>query len=107
MSFVSSSRRPELFVGITMWHSGLFLPHCLRSLRPTTVGLRVTVGVVDNRSTDDSVEIARQHGSEVEVTHCSQAVALNRLLSRSRAARTLLLHSDVVFVGPRWFEVCA
>src|SRR5687768_4477257 len=103
---LSFLRRPDLFVGITTWNSGLLLPHCLHSVRRTTEGLRVAIGVVDNCSTDESADIARQYGASVEVLRCSQALALNRLLAQSRARITLLLHSDVVLLGKTWLTLC-
>lgn len=98
--------KEELFVGVTTWNSELFLDACLESVRRTTDGLNVRIGVVDNESTDRSVEIARQHGAEVKIEHCSQAIALNRLLAMSNARRTLLIHSDVILMSPRWYAVC-
>lgn len=96
----------DLFVGVTTWNSETFLPHCLESIRRTTNGVNVRVGVVDNRSTDRSVEIARDYDAQVHIEYCSQAIALNRLLSMSDARVTLLLHSDVILLSPRWFQVC-
>lgn len=97
----------ELFVGVTTWNSELFLEHCLRSIRNTTDGLQVRIGVVDNLSTDRSVEIARDFGAEVHIEYCSQAIALNRLLAMSDARHTLLMHSDVVLLSPKWYQTCA
>lgn len=97
----------ELFVGVTTWNSELFLEHCLRSIRQTTDGVGVRIGVVDNFSSDKSVEIARDMGAEVRVERCSQAIALNRLLSMSGAKHTLLLHSDVILLSSEWYPVCA
>ena len=97
----------DLFVGVTTWNSGVFLESCLRSIRRTTKDLKVRIGVVDNCSTDSSVEIARDFGAEVRVEHCSQAIALNRLLSMSDARHSLLIHSDVVLLSSSWYEVCA
>jgi len=97
----------ELFVGITTWNSELFLEHCLRSIRKTTDGIAVRIGVVDNRSQDRSAEIARDFGAEVHVEYCSQAIALNRLLAMSDARHTLLMHSDVVLLSPDWYGTCA
>lgn len=97
----------ELFVGVTSWNSELFLEHCLRSVRKTTDGLPVHIGVVDNQSLDRSVEIARDFGAQVKVEYCSQAIALNRLLSLSDARHTLLLHSDVILLSPQWYQACA
>ena len=99
--------KDELFVGITTWNSELFLEHCLRSIHRTTDGLRVQIGVVDNFSTDKSVEIARDMRAEVRIEHCSQAIALNRLLSMSRARHTLLIHSDVILLSPDWYSICS
>lgn len=99
--------KDELFVGVTTWNSELFLEHCLRSIRKTTDGMQVRIGVLDNRSQDRSVEIARDMGAEVRIEYCSQAIALNRLLAMSQARHTLLIHSDVVLLSPQWYPICA
>lgn len=96
----------ELFIGVTTWNSERFLEHCLRSIRATTDGLNVALGVVDNLSKDRSAEIARDFGAKVRLENCSQAIALNRLLSMSNSRRTLLLHSDVILLSPQWYFVC-
>lgn len=98
--------KADLFVGITTWNSELFLEHCLHSVRRTTQGVRTHIGVSDNRSTDGSVKIARKMGAQVHIEHCSQAIALNRLLSMSKAKHTLLIHSDIVLLSPKWYEIC-
>jgi glycosyltransferase involved in cell wall biosynthesis len=99
--------RDDLFVGVTTWNSELFLEHCLRSIQATTDGARVRVGVVDNLSSDRSAQIAADMGADVRVERCSQAIALNRLLSMSSARHTLLLHSDAILVSSRWYDICA
>lgn len=99
--------KDDLFVGVTTWNSELFLAHCLRSIHRTTDGLRVRIGVVDNMSTDRSVDIARDLGARVHVEHCRQSIALNRLLSMSDARHTLLIHSDVVLLSPDWYATCS
>jgi len=96
----------ELFVGVTTWNSEMFLEDCLASIRRTTDPKTARIGVVDNVSTDRSVEIARDFGAKVHVERCSQAIALNRLLDMSDGRRTLLLHSDVILLSPRWYPVC-
>jgi glycosyltransferase involved in cell wall biosynthesis len=95
----------DLFVGVTTWNSEYFIEYCLRSIRKTTDGLKVCVGVMDNKSTDGTVEIARDFGAEVQIEKCSQAIALNRLLSMSNGRLTLLLHSDVVLLSSNWYTV--
>jgi glycosyltransferase involved in cell wall biosynthesis len=97
----------DLFVGITTWNSELLLEHCLRSVQRTTDGLAKRVGVVDNCSTDRSVEIARDMGAYVRVERCSQAIALNQLLASSNARHTLLIHSDVILISPDWYTICS
>lgn len=96
----------DLFVGITTWNSEQFLAHCLASVRRTTGGLSTQIGVVDNLSQDRSAEIARDHGATIRLEHCSQAIALNRLLEMSTARVTLLLHSDVILLSPDWYATC-
>ncbi len=97
----------DLFVGVTTWESELFLEHCLRSVRRCTGGVKLVIGVVDNGSRDRSVEIARDFGAKVHIEHCSQAIALNRLLSMSDARHTLLIHSDVILLSPNWYPTCS
>jgi glycosyltransferase involved in cell wall biosynthesis len=101
------SSSPEVCIGITTWNSELFLEHCLRSVQDTLEGRAYQLVVADNQSNDRSVEIASDLGAEVHIEYSSQAVALNRLLAKSKAPYTLLLHSDVVLLSPHWLDVCA
>ena len=96
----------SIFVGITSWNSQLFLPHCLRSLQETTQGQDISICVLDNNSTDDSVAIARSFGVEVIQMGCTQPQALSFLINRSRSDYTLLIHADVILVDPRWSSLC-
>jgi glycosyltransferase involved in cell wall biosynthesis len=96
----------SIFVGITSWNSQLFLPHCLRSLIETTKGQNVSICVLDNNSTDDSVAIAQAFGVEVIQMGCTQPQALSFLINHSKADYTLLIHSDVILVDPRWPLLC-
>jgi glycosyltransferase involved in cell wall biosynthesis len=99
--------KDDLFVGVTTWNSELFLEHCLRSVHKTTEGLRIRIGVVDNFSNDRSVEIAQDMHANVRLERCSQAIALNRLLSMSSARHTLLIHSDVILLSRDWYATCS
>lgn len=97
----------DLFVGVTTWNSELLLEHCLKSIQTTTNGIGAKVGVVDNVSRDRSAQIAKDMGANVVVEHCSQSIALNRLLSMSRARHTLLIHADVILLSQRWYDICS
>lgn len=94
---------PDLFIGITTWDDAHVLPDCLDALARTLGGVRYEVEVFDNGSADDSVAVARGRGCRVHVGSAPQGDALNWLLARSRAPRTLLMHSDVFMLAPGWF----
>ncbi len=101
------SNSSELFVGITSWNSEQFLPACLSSLRANTRDVSVRVVVFDNTSNDRSVAIAREHGASVVIGQCSQADALNSLVTMSKSKYTLLIHADVVMLSNLWFQKCS
>ena len=98
--------RPDLFVGITSWNSELFLDSCLSALAKTTAGLKTEIMVLDNGSEDSSEKITRSHGVQFVRHPCPQSDALNRLLDKSNAHYTLLLHADTIMLSERWFELC-
>ena len=97
----------DLFVGITTWNSAAFLPHSLAGVRRNTDERRTRLMILDNHSTDASVDIARSFGAEVLRRRSGQAAALGDLFNASRSELTLLLHADVVLLTPRWLDLCA
>ena len=99
-------RNMDLFVGITTWNSESFIGHCVSSIMETTSGLMRQIVVLDNGSTDKTVEIAAEAGACVRVHRYNQADALNALVSQSDAKFTLLVHSDVVILAQDWFTEC-
>lgn len=98
---------PDLFIAIPTWNSGLFLDHCLSQIKATCGGVRYEIGVLDNGSTDATVEIARRHGCRVKVHEYLLPDALNVLVNWSRARYTLFIHADTILLNPRWFDLCA
>lgn len=96
----------DLFIGITSWNSAPFLGHCIDAIKRTTSNLRPRVVVLDNESTDGSAELARRMGVEVISRRCNQAQALNHLFRVSRSEFTLLIHSDIIMLSEKWFELC-
>jgi glycosyltransferase involved in cell wall biosynthesis len=99
--------QPTLFIGMATWNSARFLEACLSQIEKTCAGTRYQVGIVDNGSTDGTLDIARSFGCRTEVRESSFPDALNRLVSWSRADYTLFMHSDTILLNPGWFELCA
>src|SRR5580765_3298761 len=97
----------DLFIGVTTWNSGAFLPHSLRAIRQTTDSRRTRLMILDNCSTDVTQRMAREHGAELVVRKSGQAAALIDLFNASRSEFTLLLHADVVLLDANWFDICA
>lgn len=97
----------DLFVGVTSWNSEAFLGSCLAAVRRHTDERRTRLVVLDNYSTDRSVEIARSHDARVVTRHSGQSMAFGDLFNFSRAEFTLLLHADVVLLTSAWFDACA
>lgn len=102
---MSNNPNADLFVGITSWNSELFLPICLESLREKTKDIEMEICVLDNLSVDRTPEIVARFGAQVISKGCGQGDAMNYLARMSRARFTLLIHSDVVFLNPCWFEL--
>ena len=70
------------------------------------MGNNYQIHVIDNDSTDRTVELATAAGAEVYVQKCSQAEALNLIVARSNAKCTLLIHSDIMMLEENWFAEC-
>ncbi len=89
------SAAPTVAVVIPGWNSAALLPRCLDSLAGQG---EVETVVVDNGSTDGSVELLRERG----VPHLALprnegfAVAMNRGVARTRAPFVLALNADTV-----------
>lgn len=98
--------KPSLFIGITCWNSELFIGKCIESIKKCTRNVTHDICVIDNKSTDSSVRIARSLEIPVIQKRCLQSEALNILLGMSNAEYTLLIHSDVVLLNKSWFDIC-
>lgn len=98
--------KQDLFIGIPTWNSSLFLEANLKQIRTTCDGLKYTIGILDNCSSDSSVSIARDYGCKVEVHEYLLPDALNRLASWSKAQFTLFMHADTILLNNDWFILC-
>lgn len=86
----------DLRVGIVSWNTVGELDRCLAALPAALDGLDAEVVVVDNASSDDSVEVVRRHGCTVQVNEANlgYAVAMNQALAGSAAPLLLALNPD-------------
>jgi GT2 family glycosyltransferase len=90
---------PDISVVIANWNGARFISDCLRSVEAHASALSIETIVVDNASSDDSVDLIRRDfpGTLVrcESTNLGFAGANNRGISISRGKYVCLLNSDV------------
>jgi GT2 family glycosyltransferase len=91
-------------VVIPNWNGARWLPACLDSLAAQTLQPSEVI-VVDNGSSDDSVEIARSRGAHVVELgrNTGFAVAANRGIEAASASAVALVNTDVE-LEPDWLE---
>ena len=91
---------PELSVVIVNWNTLEMLKNCLESVLAATSGLPVEVLVVDNASTDGSVEMCEKFFPEVGLIKNGKNLgfgqANNQGILASKANLVLLLNSDTI-----------
>jgi len=102
----SSSKPPTVTVVIPNWNGKHLLKTCLDSLRGQSYSNH-TIIVVDNGSTDGSVEYLAELYPEVEVACFAEnrgfSVAVNEGVKRATGDYIALLNNDTE-VDPRWLE---
>lgn len=91
---------PDLAVVIVNWNTRRLLLDCLATLPRATDGLAVETWVVDNGSSDDSVEVVRKQFPAVRVIandkNLGFAAANNQAIRAGRSRHVLLLNSDTL-----------
>lgn len=91
---------PLISVIIVNWNTRNLLPLCLETLRTAAVNLDYDVWVVDNASSDGSVDMLRTHYPQVHVianpTNLGFAAANNQAMATAQGEYFLLLNSDAV-----------
>ncbi|HEX7052147.1 MAG TPA: glycosyltransferase [Longimicrobiales bacterium] len=91
-------RRARIDAIIVNWNGRRYLPACIRSLRESTVPVRIIV--VDNASTDGSAAYVRTEVAEAELValdaNIGYAAGANAGLARGDAPYAIVLNPDVV-----------
>ena len=106
---LSPNPYPFISIIIPNWNGAAHLPTCLQSLRRQTYP-RFEVIVVDNASTDDSLELLERDYPEVRVVALPRnrgfAGGANAGIERARGEIVALLNNDTE-ADPRWLEELA
>jgi GT2 family glycosyltransferase len=106
---VSASGSPRVTVAIPNWNGARFLASCLDSLRAQTFG-DFDVVVVDNGSTDESLDLVARDYPEVRLvrweTNRGVAAAFNEGVRQCRGDLLALLNNDME-LDPGWLEAMA
>jgi GT2 family glycosyltransferase len=99
------------YVIIVNWNGKELLHRCLRSFFDNTSDSHCRVVVVDNASTDGSVEMVQQNYSQIDVICNSVNTGFSkannqgiRYALQKGAKQVLLLNNDVEIAGKKWFE---
>ena len=96
----SKDQSVDISIIIVNWNTKELLLDCLTSAFQTIKNVTFEVWLVDNASTDGSVETAKDRFPEIRVIENQEnlgyAVANNRALKRMRGRYALLLNTDAV-----------
>jgi GT2 family glycosyltransferase len=99
---------PSVVVVIANWNGAKHLEECLAALRGQTLRERVAVVVVDNGSTDDSLQVLARHADMVTVIANSEnrgfAAACNQGMLQERASEFVALLNNDAMPEPMWLE---
>ncbi len=97
---------PRVSVGLVTWNSAACLPACLTALRHQNCD-RVELIVVDNASTDQSVELVKQYYPRARMTvndaNTGFSHAHNQAIRESRGVYYLALNPDI-FLMPDFLD---
>lgn len=94
---------PDLSVVILSYNTRSIVDRCLRSLFDAALDIKLEVIIVDNGSSDGSVQYVRRYfPTVIVIANCQNvgfAAANNQGMARALAENILLLNSDA-FIGP-------
>lgn len=95
--------RPDVSIVFTHWNVRDMLRDCLRSVKEKTLGLCYEIIIVDDGSTDGSVEMIRSEFPDVVLianeTNIGVAKSYNKGVARARGRYVQMLNTDMVLVN--------
>jgi len=95
---VKMEKRPQISIIIVNYNTGRFLERCLASLFENVSGLEVEVFVVDNASTDDSLERISKFNHQLKLISNQRNIGFargnNKALKECRGEYILFLNPD-------------
>ena len=104
---VNAEPPPRVSVVIVNWNGAKHLPECLAALQAQTIRDQMEVVVVDNGSTDGSIDLLQRQAGFVKVlpntTNLGFAAGCNQGIGASSGEFIALLNNDAV-VEPTWLE---
>ncbi len=99
----NDSPRPDISIVFTNWNTREYLRNCLRSVYEKTGGVTYDVIVVDDGSTDGSVEMLRKEFPEVHrivnERNLGVAKAYNRGVAQARGRYVQMLNTDMLLIN--------
>ncbi|MFO7538912.1 MAG: glycosyltransferase family 2 protein [Chloroflexota bacterium] len=97
-------KQPAVDIIILNWNARPYLPHCLAALYASTYP-HVTVTLVDNQSSDDSLAYVQKHFPQVNIIQAGANLGYaggNNLGLRQTGAPIAVLLNPDVYVRPDW-----
>lgn len=98
-----SNDRPDVSIVFTHWNVRDMLRDCLRSVKEKTTGITYEIIIVDDGSTDGSVEMIRSEFPEVRLVANSENIGVAKSYNKGAALVTgrymQMLNTDMVLVN--------
>jgi len=104
------SKLKDLSIIIVNWNTGDLLLECIRSIKETVKNYEYEVFVVDNASTDSSLESVERNHSEIIILKNQKNLGFakgnNQALPRCQGRFILLLNPDTVLIDDAVDRMC-
>ena len=97
------SQQPDVSIVFTNWNTRDYMRDCIHSVKEKTTGLTYDIIVVDDGSTDGSVEMLRSEFPEVTVVvnekNLGVAKAYNRGVAKATGKYVQMLNTDMILIN--------